>query len=296
MKQDKLFTREQLKELGKSAYDRIEQATSAGDYETARKHLLRIRNETHFMHNVYLNWAMDLLAFIRIHHGDEAFQVVFKASIESLYRPLIEQLFAASPEDYSVSEKRLRCMFDEASNLHDAQVEWVTALLSFIGRQYGDEVLYHALKTSMERWFKPLFTQLSNETDAKQRLRLFVSGLTGHYQPCIIEEDDEKFTITYDCGSGGRMAARGRYEPPVNFSRVERAQPMTYGREDFPTYCVHCAFQEILALEWGMEPWLVVVPPKEIGKEPCKLYIFKEPQAVPRWVYQRVGKDNQDKM
>jgi len=224
MRENRLFTEQQLKDMGALTRDRIEQAIDTGDYETAKK--------------------------------------------------------------------RLRRMHDEFLTMHDVYVDWVAALLTFIGTRYGDEVLYEALNLSMESWLRPSLERW--DVDAGRRLRLMVSIIHGHLKPCSIEEDEEKFIITWDCGSGGELIARGRYGPPTNFLRVKRAHVMTRGREDFPVYCAHCAIHEILPIELGMEPWLVIMPPKEVGKEPCRFYLYKDPKAIPHWVYRRVGKDKAD--
>ena len=87
---------------------------------------------------------------------------------------------------------------------------------------------------------------------------------------------DEKLTITpKPCGSGGRLVNDGGYDPPCNFLKIKRPQPMTFNREDFPAYCAHCYFQNISPIEPGGKPLFETLPSDDLGKTPCKIYIYK---------------------
>ncbi len=192
--------------------------------------------------------------------------------------------------DRQKAKKLTRRMYQEFLAMHDLYRDWVTALLTFIGVRYGDEVLYQALKESCSPWVKGL-TELYANKDIRRKAEMLAGGLRGHLQPLEIKEDDEKFIILmHPCGSGGRLVLNGSYGPPHDFMRVKKAQPMTYGREDFPVYCAHCSFQEILPIEWDGTPLFITVPSAKLGEEPCQIYIYKDPKAIPSELYQRVGK------
>jgi len=183
-----------------------------------------------------------------------------------------------------------RRMYREFQAMHDLYVGWVTSLLSFIGRRYGDEVLYEALEESCGMWLKPLLEQYAQATPRRRGEMLF-AGLRGHLQPMKIEEDDEKFTIIMQpCGSGGRLALQGSYEPSGSLLRIKKPQLMTYWRENFPAYCAHCTFQETIPIDLSGAPWLVAFPAQKIGEENCLTYYYKDPQAVPDEVYRRVNR------
>jgi hypothetical protein len=64
---------------------------------------------------------------------------------------------------------------------------------------------------------------------------------------------DEKFILTMNpCGSGGRLLKMGVYQEPLNFSRLKKAGPHTWGKENLPIYCSHCVWaHEILPLHEG---------------------------------------------
>jgi hypothetical protein len=201
---------------------------------------------------------------------------------------VIEQSIDAG--DRQKAKKLTRRMYREFLAMHDLLRDWVTALLTFIGTEYGDEVLYQALKESCSSWLKPL-TELYANKDIRQKVELLAGGLRGHLQPLEIKEDDEKFVLSmHPCGSGGRLVLDGSYRPPRKFMRVKKAQLMTYGRKDFPVYCAHCPFQEILPIEWNGIPLFITVPPAKLGEEPCQMHLYKDPRVIPSELYQRVGK------
>lgn len=183
-----------------------------------------------------------------------------------------------------------RRMYKEFLAMHDLYCNWTTALLSFVGRRYGDEALYEALKESMTSWMAPLTDSYAKE-DLRRQVEMFAAGLRGHLQPMRIEEDDEKLTVYMEpCGSGGRLVNNGAYEPPRNFLKVKGAHPWTFDRKDFPVYCAHCPFQEIVPIELTGKPWAVTVPAKNLGQEPCQIHFYKDPKAVPAEVYRRAGR------
>ncbi|MFC1919240.1 hypothetical protein ACFLWX_00405 [Chloroflexota bacterium] len=173
-------------------------------------------------------------------------------------------------------------MHRESLAMHDGLRDWMTSLFSFIGRRYGDEVLYDALKDSIGAWIKPLIDVYS-KADPHRRALMHAKILRGHLVPFRVEEDDEKFTfILNPCSTGGRMVLEGKYASPHGFLKVKNAQAMTFGKEDFPVYCCHCPFQEILPQEIAGYPLFITVPPERPGEEPCRIHLYKDPKAAPR--------------
>lgn len=193
--------------------------------------------------------------------------------------------------EYEKAKKLTRRMYREFSAMHDLYIDWVTALLSFIGTRYGDEDIQEALRASFEAWFKPALENLYANADIRRKAELFIGALRGHLQPLRIVEDDEKFVFMMEpCGSGGRSVLDKKYQPPTNFLKVKKPQPMTFGRADFPVYCTHCAVQEMLPIEWSGMPLTVIDPAEKLGEEPCKFILYKNPDAVPDKYYRRFGK------
>lgn len=180
----------------------------------------------------------------------------------------------------------------EFQGMHDLYLDWITGLLSFIYRRHGDEELNDALVEACTPWVKPV-ADLYATLDFRRRAQLFAGGLRGHMVPMKVEEDDEKITFMMQpCGSGGKMELEKAYDPPKNFAKVKKAQPMTWGMENVSVYCAHCSFQETMPIDWHGAPMVVTFPPSpdKIGLEPCRICIYKDPNRVPEGLYRRVGK------
>ena len=169
-------------------------------------------------------------------------------------------------------------MYSEFLGMHDLYRDWITHLLTFIGKRYGDKVLYEALEETVGGSTARLGKRYANKS-IRQKIAMLVAGLRGHLQPLKIEEDDEKVTISGvpggPCGSGGRLVLDGAYDPPCNFLKIQKAQPMSFNRPDFPVYCAHCHFQNILPTEPGGEPLFITEPADKLGEEPCHMYFYK---------------------
>lgn len=186
--------------------------------------------------------------------------------------------------------KRLsRRMYRETLAMHDFYRDWVTSLLTFIGRRYGDEILYQAFEESLNAWLEAVL-DMYEKADIRRRVQLFAGALRGHGQPVEIKEDEEKFIFRMKlCGSGGRQIREGKYDPPQNFLTVRRPQPMTYWKEDFPVYCCHHHFIASLPIAWGRSPAFWEIASDKPGEEPCECWLYKDPEAVPPEAYARTG-------
>jgi hypothetical protein len=122
-------------------------------------------------------------------------------------------------------------MYREFLGMHDLYVYWLTATLSHVGRTFGNDALYEALRSGCDAWVTPLARRYAGK-DLKTRVRMLVAGLRGHLHPLRVEEDDEKVTVYLKpCGSGGRMILNGAYKPPYDFLEIDPSQPMTFDRQ-----------------------------------------------------------------
>ena len=117
---------------------------------------------------------------------------------------LIEAIDAGDPEK---AKQIARRMYNEFLSMHDLYRNWTTAMLSEIGRRFGDEVLEQLMTVGVKAWWLPNLEKLPDGPEAlPQRVKMFVAGLRGHLQPLHIEEDEEKVVIQMrPCGSGGRL-------------------------------------------------------------------------------------------
>ena len=200
-------------------------------------------------------------------------------------------LKAIEAGDQDKAKMLARRMYGELMAMHDIEVKMLTAALSFIGRRYGDATLHQALHEVLGSWVRQTARAYARVEDPRRRAEMLAYGLKGHGGALKIEEDADKFTLTMEpCGSGGRLVLEGCYGPPTNFYRVKKPQMMTYGKKDFPVYCAHCIFHEIVGIEETGVPLFVLLPPEKPGEEPCHMLLYKDPRTIPEEYYERAGK------
>ena len=214
--------------------------------------------------------------------------------LKQLGTPTAELIVAAIDAGDNERAKELAWqLHTEAVAFHDAFVHWLTSCLSYIGRRCGDEGLEEAYRESATLIFKPIaeqYQQCDEEGDLRQKAEYFIYGLRTHQTHMTIREDDEKLMLQmHVCASGGRMVLDGYYDPPCNFLKIKKPQPMTWGMKDLPVYCVHEPILEMLTAEWGV-PLFFVEPANELGKEPCTFYLYKNAKDIPDELYDRIGK------
>lgn len=200
---------------------------------------------------------------------------------------LSEAIEAGDTEKAKQIAKR---MYNEFLSMHDLYRNWTTAMLSAIGRRFGDQVLDEIMTEGVKAWWLPNLEKMAASSTLSQRIRMFVAGLRGHLQPMHIEEDDEKVVIQMQpCGSGGRLVLEGKYEGPNAFLTVEKPQRMTYNRANFPVYCAHEPPMELVDIEKNGAPFVVVEPAAMLGKEHCSFIIYKDKNKIPAKYYERLG-------
>ncbi|MEM7540623.1 MAG: B12-binding domain-containing protein [Pseudomonadota bacterium] len=206
-------------------------------------------------------------------------------------RTLDRLVDAIESGDSERAAKIAKRMYSEFLSMHDLYRNWITATLSTVGRKYGDEALEEIMNDGVDAWWGPISEKLPpGPENLKARVKMFAAGLQGHLQPMDIEEDDEKFTIRMKpCGSGGRLVQEGKYDGKDAFLTIKNAQPLTYGRKDFPVYCAHEYSMEKVDIERNGKPFVVVEPAHKIGKEHCRMIVYKNPDDVPAKYYERLG-------
>ena len=184
--------------------------------------------------------------------------------------------------DKEKAKRLARRMYREFESMHDYYVSWVTSTISWLGRRFGDDVVYESMAKALEPWMREAL-EVYPKDDLRRAVTMVAMGLKGHLQPLKIEEDDEKITVMMTfCGSGGKFLKRGAYEPPTNFLKFHEPQPMTWNRQDFPAYCAHCWIHNALPIIMGQNPPFVIVPAEKLGEEPCRYIVYKDRSFVPK--------------
>ena len=91
MNKEKVFTQEELDELGTTTLDLIERAIDAGDYKKAKELSKRMYKEFMMQHDFYRDWAAALFSFIGKRDGDEALHEALEECILGAgYKELLE--------------------------------------------------------------------------------------------------------------------------------------------------------------------------------------------------------------
>ena len=185
---------------------------------------------------------------------------------------LLESLAQGDIEEATELAQR---MYSEFLGMHDLYRDWLTDVFTFIGQRHGEDVLREAMEQTVAGYTLRLGKRYAGKSKRRQ-IEMLLAGFRGHLQAFDIEEDERKVTVTPRlCGSGGRQINEGAYDPPCNFFKIKRPQPMTFNLEDFPAYCAHCYFQNISPAEPGGVPLFETAPSEDLGHTPCKIYIYK---------------------
>lgn len=214
------------------------------------------------------------------------------AELREMERRTVDRLTdAIDAGDADQAKKIAKRMYNEFLGMHDLYRNWVAATLSEIGRRYGDEALDGIMTEGVRAWWKPIIEGLPKGPDAARgKIKMFVSGLHGHLQPLQISEDDEKVEIKLcPCGSGGRLISEGKYEGKHPLHKIANAQPMTYGRSEYPVYCAHEAAMEMIDIEENGRPFVVIEPAAKLGHDYCAAIVYKDPEKIPMKYYERLG-------
>lgn len=183
-------------------------------------------------------------------------------------------------------------------SLQDYSVNWVTSLLSFIGRELGEEAVERALRQSGEEFVRARRDPGWDDLDASTRAKAIARAMVANFGTCDVAEDDEKITLSFRCGSGGRLIDEGRYEGGSaggsddggGYLVLREPGPRTFSRDQLPVYCAHCSVNnEIQPVEWSGRPLTVEHPPTRAG-EPCVHHLYKDVAQIPVAAYERIGK------
>ncbi|MGH2830855.1 MAG: hypothetical protein ACRDJM_10270 [Actinomycetota bacterium] len=208
---------------------------------------------------------------------------------DELVTPTVELISGAIDSGDAARAKRLtEAMWRDFQNNKDYSINWITSLLSFIGRRLGEDAVEDALRDFGERYLKERRAGYQ-DVEPRKRLEGLVRAMKANGATLTVEEDEEKWTVAFRCGSGGKLIDDGAYGPPRDYLTLTEPGPRTFGRDAMPAYCAHCSINnEIQAIEWTGTPVTVEFPPTVPG-EPCVHHVYKGP--VPEEIYRRAGHD-----
>lgn len=96
MEKNRVFTEEELKEMGRRTMDSALEALEAGDKEKAKKLVKRMHREFESLHDLYLHWVADLMDHIYVRDGESALYEALRRAVSSYMAPLMEHYTKAN--------------------------------------------------------------------------------------------------------------------------------------------------------------------------------------------------------
>ncbi|MFC1669487.1 hypothetical protein ACFL20_03790 [Spirochaetota bacterium] len=223
--------------------------------------------------------------------------------VEDLGKPTQEAIVEAIEEGRLEDAKNLaRYFVPEQKALHDLFCDWIWDIYTKIGEEHGDEAVYKMSRSTQETWMLRRTWKAFTKMPVKDQVALTAEILRSHRggpkqdgELEVIEEED-RFTIKMDpCGSGGRMrrgdpvdGTPSRIGPPYNFGVTKEGHDFCWGKKGVPYYCIHCAVNEIMPLEWGGYP-MWVTEYTDDHEAPCAWHFYKKPELIPEKYFTRLG-------
>ena len=219
------------------------------------------------------------------------------AQVHDMTTPLWEQAKAAIDDGDADRAKEL---IDAAATrwrgLQDYSINWITSLLSFVGRELGEAAVERSLRAAGDDFIRERRIASSPwaSLPAETRAAAIAASMVANFGACEVSEDNEKITLSFRCGTGGRLIDEGKYAgigDDDGYLVLRERAGRTFMRDELPVYCAHCAVNnEMLPIEWGEPPTTVEHPPRAPG-EPCVHHIYRDMADVPPEVYVRLGMD-----
>jgi len=205
-----------------------------------------------------------------------------------LVTPMVEQIEAAiDAGDQAEAKRLLGLMVGDWTRNKDYSINWITSLLSFIGRRMGNDAVEEALRDFGERYLR---ARRGGGAEPRKMVEYVARAMKANGASVELDEDDQRWELRFRCGSGGTLIDEGAYAPPRDYLVFTAKGPLTYGEESIPVYCAHCPVNnEIQPIEWDGVPASIVYPQTEPGGI-CTHHIYKDPSLIPASVYERIGK------
>jgi hypothetical protein len=299
--------------LGVPTEDLALAALADGDHDSAREYFDYSVEEKTRVRAIFDTWLDALLEYGRdelpgfeaeVERLTELIGIAPPTDAATLGRADAERALAALERgDRPEFEAALRDQREAALTLHDAQADWAWGLLSSLRDGLGEERMDDVFRVTQGNWVSERYAALGEMTP-QESLELTIEGMRGHFTGPAragridVAEEDDRWILSFDpCGSGGRMrrsdSDRGqtpRTEAPFSFAVTEEAHDWSWGRKGVCLYCAHCAVvNEIIPIETLGAPMRMTENP-ENPDDQCRWTIYKSPELVPDWVYERVGK------
>jgi hypothetical protein len=204
--------------------------------------------------------------------------------------------------NYETAKELAKYFIAESKGLHDSYCDWTYDLFDKIAKKYGEEAMFEIMKETQSTWMmKRSWKGLLKMTPFQRvviNAEIFRAHRCGPRQQGEIKitEDAEKYTMVFDpCGSGGRMrrgdpvdGTPSRLGKQYNFGKTTKPYWWSWSQKDVPYYCIHCAINEFLMIDWGGWPlWVTDYDPDP--EKPCCWLFHKNPEVIPEKYWTRLN-------
>jgi hypothetical protein len=174
---------------------------------------------------------------------------------ESVLEKVIESAKQGNAADV---EKYARQLDGENSFSMGIMADMINLLLTYMGKEFGEEKVRDAWLFAAERFWKPAvdnFKTMSHD----QVIEAFAALHRGLGSEFRVEQDDDKATISITgCGTAGKLMKDGKYENtdrhPHDGGLTQEPHSWSCNKKGMPYYCVHApVMYQILPKKWGWD-------------------------------------------
>ena len=188
--------------------------------------------------------------------------------------------------DYETALAAFDALEASYRRIHDVERDRVASVLSKVYRAWGPDALEESIRFSGEQ---TLLGWMPHDLarPAEVRVRQWAAMQKGNFADITVTETDDAFVITlHPCGTCGRQVSDGCYGQNLDLAVVAEDHPLTFGQGPAPIYRTHVAVMHfVVPMERTGVPWPVIQCPKGLDAEPCRVVLFKDPEATPPEAY-----------
>ncbi len=222
---------------------------------------------------------------------------VFSQMNEVPRRYFDEAIRLLESAQFETARKTIDQFVSEARTRHDSLCLylWVfpTVIAKECGQRISETVLLSSFKTCS--FYEPIF-KLALSLPPEELAVILAEHMRAHFSgqdrkgSVEVVEDSDRFELIFDaCGSGGAMRRRAEEMVTLGLGNYPDASPATWGLQGkVPSYCAHCAQNEVVSIERiGYPAWVVGFNPD--ASKPCRWVIYKDPADIPERHFERLG-------
>jgi hypothetical protein len=202
-------------------------------------------------------------------------------------------LLLLGQNEFCSARESIDLLFTLARSDHDLLLRYVWAFATITKLRFGEHFASAALAMTLQTSLSyqagmELVKQITPRDLAiilAEHLRGHFSGTNREGQVEIIEEVDRYRLVLEPCGSGGAMRRAGLLNVMGKFD-IPVAD--TWGQQNVPIYCAHCAQNEIRTAQiLGYPAWITNF--NSDSNKPCGWTVYKNPKDIPNEVLHRLG-------